>query len=125
MKPYAPHITFFAVLLGLLIFGSTANVQPLAFFFGSLIGAATDPLLLLGALAVGGGSKNLKILLPVAIVFGVLLSIYIANINEPLGAEFRLSTTVIRTVAVIGLAFIANAVRIAASGSNDKSSEKQ
>lgn len=120
MKPYAFHITFFVGLVLLLIFGIAANNQPLAVFFGALAALVTDPLLLLGALTIGGLSKNLKILLPVTVVFSVLLSIYIAIINEPLQAEFKLSTTVIRTVAIIALALIANAIRLLSNVKNKK-----
>jgi len=86
---------------------------------------ATDPLLLLGSFAIGALSKKLKVVLPFVVVFGIVASIYIANLNETLGAQLRLSTTVMRTVTVIGLALIANAVRIAASGSSSDSSEIQ
>ena len=125
MKPYVPHMTFFAVLIALLIFGIAAKITPLAVFFGGLAAFATDPLLLLGALAIGALSKNLKILLPVTVVFGVLLSIYIANINEPLGAQFRLSTTVIRTVAIIALALIVNAIRLLATDKSTASPDQK
>lgn len=57
-------------------------------------------------------SANEKTNSTATVVFGVLLSIYIANINEPLGAQFRLSTAVIRTVAIVALALIANAIRL-------------
>lgn len=123
MKPYAPHITFFAVLLGLLILGITANVRLLAIFFGSLVGAATDPLLLFGALAIGGLSKNQKILLPVAIAFGLLLSVYIANLNAPLGAKLTPFIVSVRIVGIIGLALIANVVRLLSVG-HDQSVKK-
>ncbi len=125
MKSYALHISYFAILLALLAFSFATNNHALAVFFGSAAAFATDPLLLLGSFLIGVLSKNLRIVLPVAIVFGIVASIYIANLNDALGAQLRLSTTVMRTITIIGLALIANAVRIAASGSSNDSSGNQ
>lgn len=115
MKRYLPHLSFFALLLVILVVGIATNNHATAFFFGSLAAFVTDPLLLLGALAIGVISVKLEIVLPVAVVFGLLLSLYIADLNEPLGAEFRWSTTAIRTVAIIAIVLISNTIRRATS----------
>ena len=75
MKSYAVHISYFAILLVLLVFSFAMNNHTLAVFFGSVAAFATDPLLLLGSFAIGALSKNLKVVLPVAVVFSIVASI--------------------------------------------------
>lgn len=58
-----------------------------------------------------------------AIAFGLLLSVYIANLNAPLGAKLTPFIVTVRIVGIVGLALIAHVVRLLSVG-HDQSVKK-
>jgi len=116
MKRFIPHIVFFSVLATVIIFGIAANVTILASFAGALAAVSLDPALLIGALIIGASTKSSKLLLGIAIPFAILFSAWIANMNAHLGATLSPFVIVVRIVAVVGIAYVSNAIRIAVAG---------
>lgn len=112
MKIFYPHIGLFFSLVAILVFGVLTNSALVGAFFGALAAASIDPLLAIGAILIGGLSGKQKLLLPIAIAFAILFSVYIVYINASLGAKLDVFSMLVRIVAVVAIAYIANAVRM-------------
>lgn len=112
IRRLVPHMSFFTVLIAVAIIGLANNIHAIAVFIGRFAAVCTDPLVLVVSAAIGAVSNSMRFLLGGTVVFGALVSVYIARLNEPLGAELTLFGTFTRTSAVIGIALAANAIRL-------------
>jgi hypothetical protein len=114
LKRFYPHIALITVFIGAALFGVMTNSGSIGAFFGALAAMTTDPLLVLGAVVIGAVALRQRLLLPVAVAFAVALSLYIAYANASLGAKFTPFVVSVRVIAVLTIAYLANAIRLLA-----------
>lgn len=112
MYRFLPHILILTALLSTSVAGFVWNVQPIAVFVGTFAAFCTDPLIVLTALLIGALSRKLFVLLLGSVIAGILCSLYIANVNAPLGAKLTIFIVFTRTITILTLALVANAVRM-------------
>lgn len=112
MRKYYAHIFYFSLLTSILVVGFIGKVLPIAAFFGAVTGAATDPLLIIGAAAIGGACLKQRTLLFSSLIFAILLSAVIAHVNAVLGASFSVYLVMVRFVAILSIAYVVNAIRL-------------
>jgi hypothetical protein len=100
--------------------GIVGNIGQIAFFIGALLALVTDPILIVGAVIIGIVITHQFWLLGSCLIFSAISSIYISITNAELGAELSLYVAFVRFVATVGMAYVANIVRLAATGNVDK-----
>jgi hypothetical protein len=110
MKKYLPHLSFFGVILAIIIIGMATNSREVAKLAGALVGLSIDPIVIVGGLLIGFFLKGQLKIIGAAIIFGVIASIVITNINS---SSFSPIILVVRCVAVIAWSYVANIIVLA------------
>ena len=115
VRIFIPHISYFSILILVLIVGVLGDVGIVGQLFGAMLAMATDPVLIVGSLLIGASIVRQYWLILCAVVFSVALSAFVAYINSAMGVQFTLYMVIVRFITILGIAFIANFVRIAAT----------
>lgn len=112
MKWFLFPIVFFSCLGALFVFGAASDSLTLAVFFGRFSAIVTDPLIIMVGLVLGAIFAKPHHLAIASVTAGLLVSVYIAQKNAIIGAQFSLSVAVVRIVAVLSYAFVTNIFRV-------------
>lgn len=119
MREYLSHIVFFSALVLVLAIGMIGNIGIVGQFFGAMLAMIMDPVLVIGALVIGTVFVREHWLVLSAVVFSIALSAYIAYINVGIGVGVTPYMVFVRLVAILGVAFIVNLIRIIATSRKD------
>lgn len=112
MKKFIPHLLLLSFLVGLLVVGVVLHSPASGAFFGAFIALLQDPLLVGGAVIIGGLVIRQRYLLPTVMLFAVAFSLYIAHINAWTGARLTVFGIFTRIMVVLSIAYIVNAIRL-------------
>jgi hypothetical protein len=91
--------------------GIFAGSYAFAFLFSSFLAFLTDPLLLVGAIAIGALARPAWLLVMLALVFSIALSLYVALYGVAPSGRLVPLLVFIRWAAILAVAFLANIVR--------------
>ena len=117
MRKYLPHLSFLFLIIIFAVFTFT-HVFPYgvrnytAGFMGAVVGLLTDPLLAIGAIMIGVSCIKQRYLLISSLLFAIIISIVIAQMNADLGESLTLYIIFARLVAILTIAYLVNAFRI-------------
>lgn len=123
MRRFIPHISFFSVLILLLVVGVLGNIGVVGQLFGAMLAMATDPALIAGSLLIGAFVVRQYSLILCAVVFSIVLSVFIVYINSAIGVQFTWYMVIVRFTTILGIALIANFIRIAATSKQARTPE--
>jgi hypothetical protein len=114
MKRFYPHVGLLLAVLAIVLISIASNSTYFVEFLGLLAGSSMDPILLISAILIGSTSERQKVLLPMAVGFGLLYALLAAAIGSgnDVSIERRVHLMFGQIVAVIVIAYIANAVRM-------------
>jgi len=108
MIRFVPHITFFSLIFAVILIGVATNSGTVGQMTGFLITFSIDPLIIIGGLLIGFISKGQIKLILFSVVFGVVASIIIIKLNSSLGATITPLKVVLRCIATLAWAYVAN-----------------
>lgn len=111
MRKFLPLLTYLAMLLALFLMAFIGEVRVVAYFFGALLAFATDPIIIVVAVAIGLVFASQLAIIGTSFAFALLLSILIPILNEHLGSSFTLFKLAGRFIAILGIALVANLLK--------------
>ncbi len=112
MKKYIPHLCYFGVIFAIIIIGVATNSREIARFAGTLTGLSIDPIIIIGGLLIGFLIKGQQKIIAAALVLGIVASVIITVINS---SSFSLFILILRCLATLAWAYIANIIVLAKS----------
>lgn len=111
MKKFLPHICFLSTLIIIVVVAYLGNIAVIGAFTGSITGMITDPLLLIGSIAIGAYIIKQRYLVLFSIAFAIVFSLYIQFLHPQNNIDLLMIMFISRTITVLIIAYIANIFR--------------